>query len=641
MIITKKISLIVFMTCLSLHLGLALELPPVGYSGAGLALIFGLTPLRLKRPTWGLIFIMLAAGGMIGYNVLDEFTSPGSWVYYSKTPAGACIALLVYLIWLMAVRSEKTTDPPFDRDTQTILMVGTALLLLVPTSQNEVSRIFRNVQLPWLQAAGLITAIFIFVAPRAKSLLPMRLLLLLPVLALAGLMYGVMQTTQQPLISFLNIMLPKHDYFASTGFSPLQSLTPAVFLKPSKRSALRIVCRQLPSRYLVGNRLALLDSESMTWQPLNKKQKPFEPLPEALGDGEFKYPLQNHHASETMPATEAAMHIRSFKYEQFIFLPPGAAGVRGHFAELVQNNQNVWTADFKRRSNKTWSIDLDHSRSPDIITRDYLQLPALWDLALTLKSISFAGGSRAETVDNIAAAFAQRSYALQTDFDPEKPFHDFFLNDKPGYCFWFASAAALALRANGIPSRLASGYVIHEYLGAEVWLVRERDAHSWVEWQDTGGYWHTLDPTPAGIASYFNGYRSGAVSRLVHLALAKWNSFFDQILKSALGENTFIAFGLIILGWLFKREYSRISRDRRIEGFSSQQWKKLWVAFLRITQLPNRPSWTAGTYQAHLPQSWPPVKQKLTMVFLERYTRARFSPAGEPPVAELERLLKK
>ncbi|HIA05094.1 MAG TPA: transglutaminase domain-containing protein, partial [Myxococcales bacterium] len=49
--------------------------------------------------------------------------------------------------------------------------------------------------------------------------------------------------------------------------------------------------------------------------------------------------------------------------------------------------------------------------------------------------------------------------------------HDFFLNEKAGYCFWFASATTLALRANGIPSKLVSGYMVHERLSSQLWLV--------------------------------------------------------------------------------------------------------------------------------------------------------------------------
>ena len=53
-------------------------------------------------------------------------------------------------------------------------------------------------------------------------------------------------------------------------------------------------------------------------------------------------------------------------------------------------------------------------------------------------------------------------------------------------------------------------------LSDEMWLVRERDAHSWVEWQDAEGYWHTIDPTPPSITSFFEGYESSPFSAFMY-----------------------------------------------------------------------------------------------------------------------------
>ena len=75
---------------------------------------------------------------------------------------------------------------------------------------------------------------------------------------------------------------------------------------------------------------------------------------------------------------------------------------------------------------------------------------------------------------------------------------DTFINDtKEGYCQHFAGAMALMLRMGGIPARVATGFSPGGYSKRrDAWIVRDTDAHAWVEaWFDELG-WVTFDPTP-------------------------------------------------------------------------------------------------------------------------------------------------
>lgn len=91
---------------------------------------------------------------------------------------------------------------------------------------------------------------------------------------------------------------------------------------------------------------------------------------------------------------------------------------------------------------------------------------------------------------------------FQYDLEPSQSdgiqaFTDFF-NNKRGYCSYFASAGMLYLRANGIPARVASGFLISEYSKTEeAYVGRLSDAHAWLEVQQVDGSWRTIDPTPA------------------------------------------------------------------------------------------------------------------------------------------------
>ncbi len=75
----------------------------------------------------------------------------------------------------------------------------------------------------------------------------------------------------------------------------------------------------------------------------------------------------------------------------------------------------------------------------------------------------------------------------------------FMFDTKSGYCQHFSGAMALLLRMGGIPTRVVTGFSPGGYSKSKrAWIVRDTDAHSWVEaWFDEWG-WVTFDPTPAG-----------------------------------------------------------------------------------------------------------------------------------------------
>ena len=75
---------------------------------------------------------------------------------------------------------------------------------------------------------------------------------------------------------------------------------------------------------------------------------------------------------------------------------------------------------------------------------------------------------------------------------------DYFINQThEGYCQHYAGAMALMLRMGGVPARVATGFSPGGYSDRKkAWIVRDTDAHAWVEiWFDAYG-WVTVDPTP-------------------------------------------------------------------------------------------------------------------------------------------------
>jgi hypothetical protein len=77
------------------------------------------------------------------------------------------------------------------------------------------------------------------------------------------------------------------------------------------------------------------------------------------------------------------------------------------------------------------------------------------------------------------------------------PLADFLLRDHAGYCQHFSGAMALLLRMGGVPARVASGFSPGTVdAQRREYVVRDVDAHSWVEVFVPGIGWDTRDPTP-------------------------------------------------------------------------------------------------------------------------------------------------
>lgn len=140
--------------------------------------------------------------------------------------------------------------------------------------------------------------------------------------------------------------------------------------------------------------------------------------------------------------------------------------------------------------------------APESAKRRFLALPGnveFQDWILEARELCFDANSAEEKLARVVAYF-QLNFSY--DLEPSATngigaFTDFF-NRKRGYCSYFASAGMLFLRANGIPCRVASGFMVTEYSNsANAYVGRLADAHAWLEVQQSDGSWRTVDPTPS------------------------------------------------------------------------------------------------------------------------------------------------
>jgi protein-glutamine gamma-glutamyltransferase len=101
----------------------------------------------------------------------------------------------------------------------------------------------------------------------------------------------------------------------------------------------------------------------------------------------------------------------------------------------------------------------------------------------------------------------------------------FLFAERRGHCEYFASALVLLLRAQGIHARLVTGFLGAERNTLGLWVVRQGNAHAWVEAWVPGEGWRVLDPTPpAGRPGGGTGI-ARAVSNLYDALVFQWDRY--------------------------------------------------------------------------------------------------------------------
>ena len=265
MITLSNLFLALFLALLSLQLGLYVEMTVLTLIGCGLSVPGGLKLFAVERPTWGLVFVMVASVGFVGSELLEDWAVEGSWVETSSLYAAFLLSIQVYLLWLFAASRSSNAQAPLERDTQIILVIGLVLLLLIPPPQATVVSLL-GIPIATLSIAGILLASIVLLADRCAGVLLSRLLLMLPLFLIVPVMLVLLGTAQGPIVAALGSIFPDSGGYSNIGFSPYQRLDASVFLRPSTSPVMRIEAAALPSRYLTGNRLVRLDT-NMVWQP--------------------------------------------------------------------------------------------------------------------------------------------------------------------------------------------------------------------------------------------------------------------------------------------------------------------------------------------------------------------------------------
>ena len=163
--------------------------------------------------------------------------------------------------------------------------------------------------------------------------------------------------------------------------------------------------------------------------------------------------------------------------------------------------------------------------------RHYLQLPdASERVAALAQEVTQAKASTYEKAQAVQD-YLSRNFRYSLDIpasSQERPLEEFLFSRKTGYCEHYATAMVVMLRSVGVAARLVTGFLATEWNEyGNYYLVRQRDAHAWVEVYLPHSGWVMMDPTPAVIESVVDpGWQT--LSRMMDNVRLRWNRFFVQ-----------------------------------------------------------------------------------------------------------------
>ncbi len=188
-----------------------------------------------------------------------------------------------------------------------------------------------------------------------------------------------------------------------------------------------------------------------------------------------------------------------------LFVPVGTALVRVSTDQLLANSAGVLSLPPFSSSRLYGILQMDpvpERTEPETVDERCLAVPEDTDSRLRKLADELAAGASTteemvrRTVDHVSLSC---SYSLEMgEFKTDQPVAEFLFEKKRGYCEYFATSAALLLRLQGVPTRYVSGFnVIETNREGDHYVVRESDAHAWIEAYLPRRGWVEYDPTPS------------------------------------------------------------------------------------------------------------------------------------------------
>ncbi len=222
----------------------------------------------------------------------------------------------------------------------------------------------------------------------------------------------------------------------------------------------------------------------------------------------------------------ASMAVRAEPLDTpVLFTPERTAAVSGPFAAVLVDDDEIFNLPYPSGVRQTYDV---WRRSPAVprpaaatVDPRFLRQmgsPRVAELAAQAAARASTPRDQALAVERFLRT--RYAYTLDVPGGEDRPVETFLFDRRSGYCEHFASAMALMLRTLGIPTRLVTGFLVQEWNPfGDYAIVRQGDAHAWVEAFLPEAGWTRFDPTPPApladrpwtgrIEQYLDSLRTG------------------------------------------------------------------------------------------------------------------------------------
>jgi len=226
-----------------------------------------------------------------------------------------------------------------------------------------------------------------------------------------------------------------------------------------------------------------------------------------------------------------------------LFAAPFAETIEGRFSTVQSDQTGALYLPFPNSSRIEYSVISRSSAVvpgdfepqsvsyPDSFARHYLQVPVQSERIAALAHDIIS--SKRSYYDKVVAIqehlIRNFRYSLDAPLaEQTHPLEEFLFARKTGYCEHYATAMIILLRTIGIPARLVTGFLATEWNEyGNYYVVRQQDAHAWVEVHLPHSGWIMMDPTPAATEAISTSPLVWqALGRMIDSMRLRWSRFF-------------------------------------------------------------------------------------------------------------------
>ena len=582
---------------------------------------------------------------LLGAGLLSQTAKESGYLLGTGSLSFAAFAALL-LVSFTVLRSTEETR---------LAIPGLCGFLLVTSSM--------TVKLAMVAAIGLPGVVLLALAFRERQglsfsrwLLPPMLVVLVMTLVLAW----AAKWSETRLSYFLNLfaVIPA----SGIRFPPNSSLDSLQRWNATDTVVLRVHGDTAPP-YLIGRTFTNFDNRSFwTWKPTKQEIQATGTVPDPYSPDVSLHYFPNDPTAEAQMGAPVTIEFPDGGSGFTFYTPRHFAGLATDLQRIHRYSDGLWQVLARDEFSGFYTVFPYHNgwspqRPPDPLSPDelkkHLALPPdlTPEVARLAQEVAGAYADPEEKANRINTFF-QTKFTYGYDFpftSPQKALEEFLLQRPPAHCEFFATSAALMLRAQGVPTRYINGFVVQERsFDDEYFIIRLKHAHAWVEVYLPGKGWTTFDPTPPGTldspdtkSSSFSGaleWFSNAWRRLLSWFRMSPSDMLDsakRFLSSRQPSDWLALLGIIAAIWglrsLLAWRRSRGSRPAKVTPFQAGRHQRLTPLLESLQSAVQPPQWQREAWETS--EQWvtrletsslgEPALERIRLV-LSRYGAARY-----------------